>query len=231
MNNVKASEQYSDIEVIQKIVNGETALFEILIRRNNPFLHKTGRAYGYNHEDTQDLMQETFVSAYLNLSNFENRSSFKTWLIKIMLRNCYRKREKFSYKNEMAMNINDSSIPMFSNNKHSDTGNEVVNRELNYVIEKSLVQIPEAYRMVFSLREINGFSVAETAETLDISEANVKVRLNRAKVMLRKELEKTYTPEDIFYFNLIYCDMMVERVMNEINKLKWQLEKPGLEIN
>jgi len=220
MNNVKASEQYSDTEVIQKILKGETALFEIIIRRNNPFLHKTGRAYGYNHEDTQDLMQETFVSAYLNLSKFENRSSLKTWLIKIMLRNCFRKQQKFSYKNEIASAINDKSIPMFSTNKNNDANKEIANRELNHVIEKALVQIPVDYRMVFSLREINGLSVAETAEALDITETNVKVRLNRAKVMLRKDLEKIYTPQDIFDFNLIYCDAMVERVMKEINKLK-----------
>src|SRR5436190_3052243 len=111
MNLVKSSEQYTDEEVIHKILGGETALFEILIRRNNPFLYKTGRAYGYNHEDTQDLMQETFVSAYLNLSKFESRSALKTWLIKIMLRNCYRKQQKFSYRNETASVINEKSVP------------------------------------------------------------------------------------------------------------------------
>src|SRR3954467_11392452 len=107
MNSVKSSEQYTDKQVIEKILGGETALFEILIRRNNPFLYKTGRAYGYSHEDTQDLMQETFVSAYLNLAKFENRSSFKTWLITIMLRNCHRRQQKFSFKNEVAADIHD----------------------------------------------------------------------------------------------------------------------------
>lgn len=83
-------EQYSDIEIIQKILGGEFALFEILIRRNNPFLYKTGRAYNYSHEDTQDLMQDTFIDAYTHLVSFENRASFKTWVIKIMLNNCFR---------------------------------------------------------------------------------------------------------------------------------------------
>ncbi|MGB3075596.1 MAG: sigma factor-like helix-turn-helix DNA-binding protein, partial [Chitinophagales bacterium] len=69
---------------------------------------------------------------------------------------------------------------------------------------------------VFAMREINGLNVKETAEALDISETNVKVRLNRAKTMLRKEVEKAYNPEDIFEFNLIYCDAMVSRVMNRI---------------
>lgn len=70
--------------------------------------------------------------------------------------------------------------------------------------------------MVFSLREINGLNVSETADALNISESNVKVRLNRAKTMLRKEIEKSYSPNDIFEFNLIYCDAIVNRVMNDI---------------
>ena len=116
MKNVKVFEQYSDLDVIQKILEGEFALFEILIRRYNPYLYKTGRSYNYNHEDTQDLMQDTFIDAYTNLSKFENRSSFKTWIIKIMLNNCFRKRQKFSFKNEIANEINDKSIPMFRTN-------------------------------------------------------------------------------------------------------------------
>src|SRR6187549_1489905 len=107
MKNPEKIEQSPDREVIRKILEGELSLFEILIRRNNPFLYKTGRSYHYSHEDTQDLMQETFISAYTNLSKFENRSSFKTWIIKIMLNNCFKKKQKFSFKNEMAIEISD----------------------------------------------------------------------------------------------------------------------------
>lgn len=221
MNNVRIFETLSDIEIIQIIIGGEPALFEILIRRNNAFLYKTGRSYGYSHEDTQDLMQDTFINAYSYLPKFENRSSFKTWIIKIMLNNCFQKQKKFSFKNEITNTINEKSIPMFTNHQHTDANKEVVNRELNHVIEKSLEQIPIEYRLVFSLREITGLNVAETAEALKISESNVKVRLNRAKLMLRKQIENKYTAADIFEFNLIYCDAMVHKVMKAINKLKF----------
>lgn len=219
MKQIVTSEQYSDVDVIKKVLSGETALFEIIIRRYNPYLHKTGRAYGFNHEDTQDLMQETFVNAYLNLSKFEGRSSFKTWLISIMLRNCVRKKQKFSYKNELASPIDENSLPMFSTNRNNDVSREITNRELNQAIEKSLLNLPEIYRMAFVLREVNGMSTLEASESLGISETNVKVRLNRAKILLRKELEKSYSTEDIFDFNLIYCDRMVDRVMTEIVKI------------
>jgi RNA polymerase sigma-70 factor (ECF subfamily) len=160
------------------------------------------------------------MDAYTGLRGFEGRSSFKTWIIRIMLHNCYKKRLKLSYKNEVANEINEKSIPMFSNQEHSDINKAMAFRELNTVIEEALARIPLDYRMVFSLREINGLNVSETAHVLNISEDNVKVRQNRARAMLRKEIEKTYTPEDIFAFNLIYCDRMVERVMEKIEKLR-----------
>lgn len=216
---MKGPELYTDFDVVQKIVAGETELFEIIIRRHNSGLYKIGRSYGYNHEDTQDLMQETYIDAFTHLSRFENRASFKTWLLKIMLHKCYHKQQKWNFKNITAAEINDKSIPLFSDGTQTDTNRMVMSRELNFVIEQALHRVPLDYRIVFTLREINGLNVAETAESLNISESNVKVRLNRAKTLLRKEVEKTYSAEDVFEFNLAYCDVMVERVLNKIKSL------------
>lgn len=215
----KRFEQLSEIEIINRILNGEKPLYEIIVRRFNPYLYKIGRSYNYNHEDTQDLMQDTYVDAFKNLSKFEQRSNFKTWIIKIMLNNCYRKKQKFSYKNEFANEtINENVTPMF-NNSNNNMQKEIYSRELGHVIESSLSKLPENYRMVFSLREINGLNVSETSALLDISETNVKVRLNRAKAILRTEIEKSYTAEELFEFNLCYCNPFTERVMNIINEL------------
>lgn len=211
-------ENFTETEVIGRVIDGEKALYEIIVRHFNPFLYKIGRSYNYNHEDTQDLMQETFIDAYKNLLQFEGRADFKTWIIRIMMNNCYRKREKASFKKEIMQEANDYSTPMFSN-KNNETDKIVQNRELGHIIENALRKIPFDYRMVFSLREINGLNVSETAEMLGISEANVKVRLNRAKIMLRRDLENAYSANELFEFNLIYCDPMVENVMNEINEL------------
>ncbi len=136
-----------------------------------------------------------------------------------MLNQCYHKASKHSYKKEQPAELfdNDNSTFMFLKTNHSDTGKSIINRELNKVIEASLEKLSEDYRMTFALRELTGLSVDETAEIMNTTPSNVKVRLNRAKMMLRKEIEKTYTPEDIYEFNLIYCDKIVESVMNEIN--------------
>lgn len=220
MQNTQLTQKISDAEAIERVINGDVALFELLIRRYNPVLYKTGRSYGFGHHDVEDIMQECFISAYTGLGKFKGLSSFKTWIIKIMLNHCYQKVQKKSYKNELTGSraANETQVPMFSHN--TDTYKTVANRELSHVIENAMEQIPFDYRMVFLLREINGLNVAETAEALDISEANVKVRLNRAKSMLRKQIEKMYTAEDIYEFNLVYCDAIVQRVMAKIAEKK-----------
>jgi len=210
--------QYSDEVLVGEILNGETALFEILIRRYNPYLYKIGRSYGYNHEDAQDLMQETFIAAYIALPKFEGRASLKTWISKIMLNQCFHKRQKAAYLSHADVPIRENASPLFF--AAADTGQTVMNRELQQVIERALADIPEPYRMVFTLREINGMNVGETADVLDISAANVKVRLNRAKAMLRCEIEKSYSGDEIFSFNLVYCDAVVSHVMKRIGEIE-----------
>lgn len=213
--------QLSDRDVLDRILAGEEALYEIIIRRYNPYLYKVARSYGYDHEDAQDLMQDTFVSTYFHLSKFENRSTFKTWIVRIMLNNCYQKAQKASFKREKASleTTNDMMKPMFSSKNEYDPGQSMANRELGQVIEKAITSLPLEYLMVFSLREVNGMNTIETASALEISESNVKVRLNRAKKMLRSEIEKMYAAEEIFEFNLIHCDPMVEKVMKKISEL------------
>lgn len=107
---------------------------------------------------------------------------------------------------------------MFSNTQYN-TLNNIQSRELGHIIENALATITEDYRIVFSLREINGLNVAETAELLGISEANVKVRLNRAKTILRNKIELTYSNVELYEFNLQYCDAIVINVMQKINDL------------
>ncbi len=212
-------EKLTEPEIIERILKGEKPLYEIIVRRFNPYLYKIGRSYNYNHEDTQDLMQDTYVDAFKCLSQFEQRANFKTWLFRIMLNNCYRKREKFNFRNEVAQaEINENSNPMFSKS-NNDVNKQIHSRELGRIIEESLNKIPEDYRLVFSLREMTGLNVAETAKLLKISETNVKVRLNRAKSMLRTEITKSYAADEIYEFNLIYCHKLTEEVMKRIHEL------------
>lgn len=220
MNPTGIVEELSDIEIISRILAGKPAFYEIIVRRYNSYLYKVGRSYSYPHSDVEDLMQETYIQAYIHLKSFENRSSFKTWIVKIMLNLCYHKKQKVSFQKETSIQTDteDKFSAMF-NRQYSDANKTVFNRELKHILEDAVCKIPEAYRTVFTLRELNGMSVNETSEALKITESNVKVRLNRAKAMLQNEIKKSYSTEDIFEFNLIYCDGMVEKVMAAIRNL------------
>ena len=213
MNTVAGSEVLSDEKVIQKILEGETAVFEILIRRYNPVLYRIGRMYGFNHHDTEDLMQDAHVAAYMQLAAFEHRATYKTWISRIMINKCIYKQKYGYHKNE----IPDEQV-YETNAATIQTEQNMLNRELSSVLERSLESIPVIYRSVFVLREVQGFSIAETAELLGITTVNVKVRLNRAKSLLQKQLEQFYSANEIYSFNLIYCDNIVNRVFEEINK-------------
>ena len=209
----------NDDAVIEKIRNGNLALFEVLIRRYNPVLYKIARSYGFNHQDSEDLMQDTHVAAYTELSKFEHRASYKTWISRIMINRCLYKLKYGYFKNEVpSEQIPESnSLPMHVQGNEHQTEDLLQNRELGKVLEKSLQNIPVNYRTVFVLREIEGFSVAETAQLLDITPINVKVRLNRAKSMLQNEIEKYYTQSEVYSFNQIYCDAIVQKVFERID--------------
>ncbi len=208
-----------DEEIIRKILEGETAFFEVLIRRYNALLYKIARSYGLKHHDAEDVMQETHFAAYTRLATFRNEASYKTWLTRILLHQCYHKLNYGFGKYEEANNdlLTENTLPMHGPAKQN-TERSVINKELAKVLEECLQQLPISYRSVFVLREIEGFSVSETADLLRLTPTNVKVRLNRAKAMLQKNLEKYYSAVDIYEFNLVYCDGIVNAVFEKINR-------------
>ena len=217
------TESLSDLEIIDKVVKGDIQLYELIVRRYNPYLYKIGKSYGFWHQDVQDIMQETYVNAYRNLSKFKKESTFRTWLSRIMLNNCYHKKQKTIKKKEVS---EDTLEGIKKVHLTSETMRNIkpINKELGTVLEKAIQHLPEKYKVVFTLRELNALSIAETSEILDITSGNVKVRLNRAKALLRTEIEKMYSPQDIFELNLIYCDAMVENVMGEIFKIEMEAQ-------
>lgn len=210
----------SDEDIIRRVLEGEAALFEILIRRYNPVLYKIARSYGFNHQDTEDLMQDAHVAAFQQLEQFGHRAAYKTWLSKIMVNKCLYKLRYGYFRHEKpdSERINAEATPAFTMKSEATTEKTVMNRELLKALEASIQQLSLPYRSVFVLREIEGFSVAETAELLEISPVNVKVRLNRAKALLQKQLEQLYTTKELYEFNLIYCDTIVQRVFERIAK-------------
>lgn len=212
-----AYKQYSDTDLIARIIEGDHPLYEIIVRRYNPYLYKIGRTYGFNHEDTEDLMQNTYLNAFYSIQQFKNKATFKTWITRIMLNQCYQSKLTMNKKGITTSAYSpdqiEQSIP--ENESTMDEGS-MIRKELGHLIETAINQLPEPYKIVFTLRELNQHKVAETAELLNITESNVKVRLNRAKAMIKANLYSNYGSENVFKFNEVYCDRIVKRVLDKI---------------
>ncbi|MGX5820614.1 sigma-70 family RNA polymerase sigma factor [Chitinophaga lutea] len=197
-----------DDVLIARILAGEKQLFGLLIRKYNQRLYRIGMSVLENEAEAEDAMQTAYINAYEHLPRFEGRAAFGTWLTRIMLNQCYDQKRK---NRHTLTNFEqpDNFVVM------GTPANELANKELGNVLEEAIAQLPEKYRLVFVMREIEDMSVRETSATLDIEETNVKVRLTRAKAMLRQSLN-SYMKDRVYGFHLTRCDSMVSRVFNHL---------------
>jgi RNA polymerase sigma factor (sigma-70 family) len=206
----------TDEEIIKQILAGHTVWFELLIRRYNSTLYKIARGYNFNHQDAEDLIQDAHFTAYAELKKLEHPKSYKKWISRILINNCIYKRAHGYFKYESPKAISETDSPILQKGKKINTEDIIANRELSFILENCLKSIPIIYKSVFILREMEGFNVAETSEILGISHTNVKVRLSRAKKLLKKEIEKYYSVKELFDFKDIYCDEIVDKVFGRI---------------
>jgi len=214
---IPTSEILNDDEIIARILHGEKDLYSIIVRRYNQRLYRVGMSMINDDTEVEDAMQVAYINVYENLGKFAFRSSFPTWLTRIFINECLlrlRKRKK-------SISMNDENIEnVMKQNKELHTPvTAAVNSELRSILNDAIGKLPEIYRSVFVMREIENMNIAETKECLNISEVNVKVRLNRAKALLRDILSAQYSKEDILHFHLSRCDHMVEKVMTGISNL------------
>jgi RNA polymerase sigma factor (sigma-70 family) len=212
---VLQSEGLSDRVLVQNILGGEQRLFEHIIRRYNKRLYRMGMAILRDGMEAEDAMQVTYINAFRHLADFERRSSLGTWISRIMLNECLaRKNKKQRLKITEEMN-HQNFITM------NTPASLLINKELSGALETAIAQLPEKYRMVFVLREVEDLSVRETADVLSLNEANIKVRLNRAKTMLRDNLQG-YMKEHVYAFHLTRCDRIVDQVFKAL-----QIDRPS----
>jgi RNA polymerase sigma-70 factor (ECF subfamily) len=209
----------SDHEVIARVLKGEKDLYAIIIRRYNARLYRVGMSIINDDAEVEDIMQVAYIKAYESLGKFAFRSSFSTWLTRILINESLlrlKKRKLSLHLNDLMMN---NEIPSFYPADAQTPASKTLNAELKTILEEAIRQLPEIYRTVFVMREIENMNIMETKECLEISEANVKVRLNRAKTLLKESLSRYYNKEDILHFHLSRCDRMVENVFAQLKAL------------
>jgi len=206
-------QELADEDVVRRVQAGEGALFELLMRRYNQRLYRVARSIVRNDAEAEDVMQQAYVNAYVHLAQFEGRAKFSTWLTRIAVYEALARRRRRERLPEMgSMSDHDGgggALP----SSGPDPEQQALTSELRSALEASLDSIPEIYRTVFVLREVEGLSTTEAAECLESSEDVVKTRLHRAKVLLREELLARAGARSAFSFHALRCDRVVASVL------------------
>jgi len=212
------SERWTDEEVVDRVRAGDVALYEILMRRYNQRLYRVARGILRDDSEAEDVMQDSYVRAYQHLDQFEGRAPFSAWLTRITVRQALarlRSRSRVQqldlteYGGEPAMNLAD---PDLSPEQRASRA------ELGHLLEEAVLGLPEQYRSVVMLRDVEELSTTETAAALDLTEQNVKVRLHRGHAMLRGWLLERVgaKAKGAFPFMGVGCDRVVHAVFQRI---------------
>lgn len=209
----------TDEEIVRRIRAGEPALFEILVRRYNQRLFRVARAILKDEAEAEDVMQQAYVNAFTHLHQFEERARFGTWLTRIAVYEALgrrRRRGRFEEVDAMAESHEKTMAALASSSRSPEE--EALARELRGILEAAFDALPEIYRTVFLLREVEAVSTTEAAESLGITEDTVKTRLHRARALLRHELFERagLTAGDLFPLHLSRCDRVLARVFERL---------------
>lgn len=192
-----------DETVIARVLQGETPLFEVLMRRYNQRLFRAARAILRDDDEAEDALQEAYLQAYAHLAEFEGRARLSTWLTRIVVHEAYRKIRKRRPTRGLA--VGDEPVAAMT------PEHELCGRELASTVAQAIDELPEAFRLVFMLRVIERLDVSETAACLALPEATVKTRLHRARKLLSVEIADHV--DAVHRFLGHRCNRVVEMVL------------------
>jgi RNA polymerase sigma-70 factor (ECF subfamily) len=186
----------TDLELVARFRKGDMDAFQELISRYETKAFNLAMGFTRNLEDAEEVLQDVFVTVYRKIEGFQGKSAFSSWLYRITVNAAFMKLRK--RKQNQTVSIEDLT-PGTENswNEKSDAvdpGSEVhtINKQLKEVLYRAIQKLPEEYRIVFMLRDVDGLSNKEVGEILDLSIPAVKSRLHRSRLMLRKKLQRFY---------------------------------------
>lgn len=189
-----------DSELVQRAISGDLSAFERLISRHERLLYTLALRITASPEDALDVTQDSFLSAMEHLGDFRGDASFATWIRRITTHAALKVLRKRRGLPRVSLDAIQESPESYANVPHPDYIAEwgksprdlLEIQETRTTIEAALAELDERHRLVFLLRDVEGFSIRETAESLGISEPNVKVRLLRARLQLRERLTRQF---------------------------------------
>lgn len=218
---ISGPESPTDQEVIERVQAGDTALYEIIMRRYNQRLYRVARAILRNDDEAEDVIQDAYVRAYQHLDQFAGDAPFSSWLTSIAvhealrrlrLRNRNQQLDDPEHDEEGSMSIVETSL---------DPEQRASVGELGQLLEEAVLDLPDQYRTVIMLRDVEELSTSETAAVLDLTEQNVKVRLHRGHAMMRDRLfvRVGVSGKNAFPFMGSRCDRVVLGVFTRLRDL------------
>jgi RNA polymerase sigma-70 factor (ECF subfamily) len=209
----------SDAEIVARVVSGDRAVFEVLMRRYNPRVYRTIRAILRDEAEVEDAMQQTYLQAFRHLSGFAGASSFSTWLTRIAMNEALGRLRK---RVRLVALDGDSSEDREATEDGVMTGgppvspeDETATREALRILERAIDRLPAIHRTIVMLRDIEQLSTSEAAQALGVTEETARIRLHRARAALRD----VYAEEigrgasQAFPFHAPRCDRVVAAVM------------------
>jgi RNA polymerase sigma-70 factor (ECF subfamily) len=209
-----------DEQIVKRIRGGDRALFEILMRRHNQRLYRVARAVVKDEAEVEDVMQQAYVNAFTHLHQFQERARFSTWMTRITLNEAFGRRRKMRRSDTLTASDGNSTRAAIETVRSPlpDPERQAYGQELSRVLEAAIDTLPERYRTVFMLRDIEGLSTGETCDGLGLGEEVVKTRLHRARAMIRDAVTARVGAAGAaaFQFHAPRCDRVVAAVLARI---------------
>lgn len=191
----------ADTELIQAVQAGQIERFPEIVQRYERLLYNFGLKMCGEAQDAEDVVQDTFLNVFRYLKGFRYETKFKNWIYRIATSSCIKKRRKSKFAPEKELSL-DEFLPQDEASVESRVPawaglplDRVLNDELSRTLKRAILELPDKYRVVLVLRDVEGFSTDESAHILKLTPSNIKVRLHRARLFLRDKL-KTYYQED-----------------------------------
>lgn len=213
-NNHKIKEN----DVIKRILSGEKELYEILVKRNNQKLYRIIRSYIKDDADIEDIMQDSYVKAFTKLYQFKLDSTFSTWLIRIGINESLarlKEKGKVYHLNEQSENFSNTILEI-PDSRQLNPQDKMIRNEAKQLLENAIDSLETKYKTVYMMKEVEEMSLKEISVALDLTVANVKIRLHRSKEMLKEKLYEVANNNNVFEFGFSRCDRITENVMKRI---------------
>jgi RNA polymerase sigma-70 factor (ECF subfamily) len=214
----------SDSELLHRARAGDAAAFEALIRRHDKHLYRIARSVLPHDQEAEDIVQETYIRAFMGLPGFRGAASLRTWLTRIALNEAVRRTRGRRSMLEIGA-VHDaqerSRRPLHTAALTAlgrDPEHAAAQAQIRGILERAIDDLPAAFRTVFVMRDVEDINIGLTAKLLGIREETVKTRLHRARRLLREKLGEQFAAalKDVFPFEKPRCDALIRRIWDQL---------------